>query len=292
MRIAGRIILSLYYGLLALVTVTWAVPMTLRYGGHDAVNWFYIVGGGLVLHAMFLGSAGWKSPLELVTGPRLVAPCLIAGAMVFWPAFGVLWCFVEVWKISQQMAIAVSIGLGSVGLVLAGACWLWLRRRSRLRAVIVLQIIITAANVLGALACFLLLVSGKFKGWSALLPLLAGVSDAILVGWTIGPWGVVLLMAYHARLQRAGELLICSNQSCRYDLRATILAGQSLCPECGAQILIPCFKCKYNLIATIFGHKTECPECGQPIPENLRAQTFVAEISVPAIQDATVRRDS
>ncbi len=236
MRVLRWVFLALYLliigGLLALFVLN----------GLDSLQaGLWLLGPLFLAQGLFILGSGTVNLCQPIRRRRLWLPLLAAGAMlgVLVLGLGLALCELFYWDKSDGAGwIVVGIALASWlgwGVLL----WAYVRRRrlNRMQTLGRLGAICFAGSLAELLACIPahILVSrrpGCLVGLLTMLGIIAGIYGML---FAFGPMILVLFLRprYRQEQMEAAEPLC---PACGYDLRGTLMAGRTVCPECGAGV--------------------------------------------------------
>ena len=227
MRTLRWILLSLY-----LVGCT-ALAM---YG--DSPGMFVLVAAAIVSLAVFLRSIGTQDLCLPVSPARLILPIALVASLLTALTASLVLALIELTEVDDhgpewtQAAVWVFFGGSWVGL--AALLFVHVRRRIRFRVLSRLTAILFASSLVQLVVTVpshLIVIRrpGCLTGMLTGIGLLVGI---YVTFWSLGPAIMLLFLMDSYRQQRNAPLCL----ACGYDLRGSIPAGSTACPECGEPI--------------------------------------------------------
>lgn len=188
--------------------------------------------------ALFIFGAGTIELCRPIRRRRLLLPVIVAATLFTVLAGGAIVALMELLNVGEHP------GAGALIMFLLVGNWtLWfvmflIRARVMERHTVLARL--TAAMFAGSLLELMVTVPshvvvsrrpGCLVGAGTMLGIIAGV---LVMTWSFGP--AIVLLFLRPRLRRERQEWSTRCEHCGYDLRASIPAGSSVCPECGSPI--------------------------------------------------------
>jgi len=234
--------LALYW---AVIVMFWSMAsVTLEAGPAGWATGGAYLAGVLLVQVLFVFGAGATDLCDPIPSSRLWIPVLVASFILGLEAGGLFlaideaaWAYTgythqwSAWAALATLCACFLVVWMVSGLVL----WRWVRRLPRMRALFRLALAIlicSSGTMVVAIACLEYATSRPGPAWRAG----QGPAIAVNIGFTASILGVGLiawLKCFSSRYERQ-KAPACAK--CGYDLRGSIPAGSTTCPECGAAI--------------------------------------------------------